>query len=181
MTQTNTFHNWAHDEFKEVNFGDVRLTQRLIKLSDDLSKSPESSINQACGGWAETKAAYRFFKNEKVDESTILLNHSRCTLERAKQEARLLAIQDTSYICYKNHSKTKGLGLISKRAGLNKTTIKTDGLVMHTTFAVTAKGLPLGLLDQVIYARKALSEEKVALKKLSHNNKLAIEEKESIR
>ena len=57
------------------------------------------------------------------------------TLARIQDEKTILAIQDTSDICYKKHPKTKGLGLISKRAGLNNTIIKTDGF-MHTTFAV---------------------------------------------
>ena len=172
---------WAVNEFREVDFGDARLTKRLIKLSNDLSKFPESPINQACGNWSQAKAAYRFFKNEKVNVGEILSHHANWTVERARQEERILAIQDTSYICYNNHPKTKGLGLISKRAGLNKTTIKTDGLVMHTTFAVTSEGLPLGRLDQMMYAREPLSEEKAARQKASHNNGLAIEEKESVK
>lgn len=181
MEKVNSINTWAVNEFKEVNFGDGRLTERLIRLSNDLSVSPESSINQACGSWSQTKAAYRFFKNEKVDEIAILSSHARCTLERSRQEARILAIQDTSYICYKNHPKTKGLGLISKRAGINKTTVETNGLIMHTTFVVNTKGLPLGLLDQIIYARESLPETKKAVKKASHNNGLTIEEKESVR
>lgn len=181
MIKNNNMSTWAFNEFKAVDFGDTRLTQRLIKLSNDLSELPEGSINQACGSWSQTKAAYRFFKNEKVNEAMILSNHVRCTLERIKQEKTILAIQDTSYICYKNHPKTKGLGLISKRSGLNKKTIQTDGLIMHTAFAVNTEGLPLGLLDQTIYARAPLPETKAAIKKTSHNNGLPIEEKESIR
>jgi Transposase DNA-binding/Transposase Tn5 dimerisation domain len=172
---------WAENEFSNIDFGDVRLTKRLIKLSDSLSDIPQSSINQACGSWSQTKAAYRFFKNEKVDVAAILSSHSNQSAERAKQEERILAIQDTSYICYKNHPKTKGLGLISKRKGLNKTEIKTDGLIMHTTFAVTTEGLPLGLLDQVVYAREPLPEEKAKIKKSSHGCSVSIEDKESIK
>jgi hypothetical protein len=59
--------SWARAEFSGVELGDKRLNERLIKLCDRLSDSPESSINRACEDWAETKAAYRFFKNERVD------------------------------------------------------------------------------------------------------------------
>ncbi|NMQ06669.1 transposase, partial [Candidatus Accumulibacter phosphatis] len=50
---------WAAEEFKDLDLGDARRTRRLIKLVDDLSAQPTGSIPVACGGWAETKAAYR--------------------------------------------------------------------------------------------------------------------------
>ena len=62
---------WAAEEFADVDLGDGRLNRRLIKLCDRFSDSPESPINQACEDWAETKAAYRFFQNEKVNSSAI--------------------------------------------------------------------------------------------------------------
>ena len=36
------YNNWADNEFKLVNLGDQRLNNRLIKLSDDFLKTPES-------------------------------------------------------------------------------------------------------------------------------------------
>jgi hypothetical protein len=50
-----------------LDLGDKQRTARLIKLCGQLSAMPESSINQACGDWAETKAAYRFFQNDNVE------------------------------------------------------------------------------------------------------------------
>ncbi len=88
------------------------------------------------------------------------------TAERAKQEERILAIQDTSYICYKNHPKTKGLGLISKRKGLNKTTIKNRWINYAYNICCDYRGFAFGLLDQVIYAREPLPEEKAKIKNL---------------
>jgi hypothetical protein len=52
---------------------------------------------------------------------------------------------------------------------------------MHTTFAVTTDGLPLGLLDQKINSRPPLAEEVNELKKRRGHGVLPIEEKESIR
>lgn len=43
---------WAKNEF-----GDKRLTDRLVKIADSLISLPESSINEACGSWSEAKAA----------------------------------------------------------------------------------------------------------------------------
>lgn len=172
---------WALSEFGEANFGDKRLTKRLVKLADNLAELPESSINQACGSWTEAKAAYRFFQNDDIKEGAILAAHVTETVKRAKKHKVILTIQDTCYICYTGHKKTKGLGIISSRPGIHKSKIQADGVIMHTAFAITSEGLPLGLLDQKIHARPPLLEEIKTLKKKSHNIALAIEDKESIR
>ncbi len=81
---------------------------------------------------------------------------------------------------YTSHKKTTGLGAITKQGGASKK-VSADGLIMHTSFAVTTEGLPLGILDQKIYSRPELPEKVKALKKRTHNNHLPVEEKESMR
>lgn len=170
---------WASDEFKDVNLCDKRLDARLTSMCDTFSKSPESSINQACEDWAETKASYRFFQNENVDVDKIISAHRIKTFDRASQHETVLAIQDTSYIMYNNNPKTKGLCSIStsdKKTDPNRE--YTKGLVMHTCLAVTTKGVPLGLVDQNIYARQLRNE--LDSEKQGEGNVLA-EDKDSFR
>jgi hypothetical protein len=172
---------WALTELGTAKFGDGRLTERLIKLADHLSAFPESSINQACGSWSEAKAAYRFFQNDSVLEAEILQAHVKKTVERAKPYDTILAIQDTCYISYKNHGKTQGLGIIASRIRSTTTNFKTPGLVMHTSFAITTGGLPVGILDQKIHSRSPIPEDIKELKKRTYNTALPIQDKESIR
>ena len=167
---------WASSEFSDVDLGDKRLKDRLIKMCDRFSESPESPINQACEDWAETKAAYRFFKNECVDAAKILETHASKTAERAKKEKVILAVQDTSFLIYTSHKKTTGLGRISMKKGKNVAEINSNGLVMHSSLALTTEGLPLGLLHQKIFPRISRTPEQ---KKLQ--DKTPIEEKESFR
>ena len=147
--------NRAENEFEKVDLGDKRLNQRLIKLCDSFSQAPESPINQACQDWNETKSAYRFFQNDNVDAGQIMAAHREKTALRAANHKTILAIQDTSYFIYTNHPKTKGLGEISMKKAKNRETIYSRGLVMHTCFAITTQGTPLGLLDQKIFARES--------------------------
>jgi hypothetical protein len=170
--------SWAAEEFAEVKFGDKRLDARLIKLCDRFSDAPESPINQACLDWAETKAAYRFFQNSKVEVAEMLAGHRCKTAQRIKEHKTVLALQDTSYFVYTNHPKTEGLGKMSLKKGKNVKNIYSNGLIMHTCLAVTTKGLPLGLLDQKIFARKLRKKEN---KKAKPHDNLPIEEKESYR
>jgi hypothetical protein len=146
--------SWAAEEFAEVDLGDQRLNARLVTLCDRFSDSPESPINQACADWAETKAAYRFFRNENVEADAILAAHRRKTAKRAKAYRTVLAIQDTSYFVYTSHLTTEGLGKMSMKKGSHVEEIYSKGLMMHACLAITTEGLPLGLLDQNIFARK---------------------------
>lgn len=88
-------------EFKNCDFGDKRLTDRVINLANSISANPECSINAASGSFSASKAAYRFFQNEKVNPNAILGKHVENTLERAKAcHSRVLVIQDTTDLIY---------------------------------------------------------------------------------
>jgi hypothetical protein len=176
--KNNNKSSWAAEEFAEVKLGDKRLDARLVKLCDRFSDAPESPINQACLDWAETKAAYRFFQNKKIQVDNMLAAHRDKTAQRAKEHKTILAIQDTSYFVYTNHPKTEGLGKMSMKKGKNVKKIYSNGLIMHTCLAVTTKGLPLGLLDQKIFTRELREKDS---KKVKPHANLPIEEKESYR
>lgn len=171
--------NWALKEFDSAKLGDTRLNNRLSILADRFAKSPVSPINQACENWAETKAAYRFFKNDNVSYKEITKSHIETTTERCSEFSTVLAIQDTTYFNYTKHSETKGLGILTKNKGKYKDN-NTVGLIMHSTLAVSTEGVPLGIIDQKIYSRAEQSKKKETLTK-SEKEKLPIVEKESYR
>jgi len=174
--------SWAADEFDAVDLGDKRLDSRLVKLCDTFSEAPECPINQACEDWHETKAAYRFFRNGKVDVGRIMDAHRAKTAARAAGHETILAIQDTSYLTYTHHPKTEGLGELSLQKGKNKDKIYSRGLVMHSCLAVTDEGTPLGLLDQKIFARELWSDhERQSMGGKHIHDVLPVEEKESYR
>ena len=72
----NNNNEWAKEEFGNAILGDKRLTNRLVSIANNFTNLPESSINQSCRSWSETKAAYRFFQNENIKESDILASHT---------------------------------------------------------------------------------------------------------
>jgi len=153
---------WSEKEFEEINLGDERLNRRIIKLAEELSKQPQAFINQASEDWADAKAAYRFFDNEKVSAEKIMIAHQSRVQQRMKEYKRVLAIQDTTEIDYTTHRKVTGLGQIGNEKG--------KGLMMHTSLIVTTQGLPLGLLAQEIWGRKKQKSKK-SHKKQSYKDK----------
>lgn len=166
--------HWTHQEFASVDLGNCRLNKRLMELAQRMSRSPESSINQACSNGACAKAADRFFDNDSIDYLKVLLAHQQATRDRASSYPTVLAVQDTTYFNDSAHPKTKGLCPLSQHEGKQKT-ITTSGLVMHSTLAVSPHEVPWGLIQQKIYARKQHDEY------TPHHNALPIEKKESFR
>ena len=66
---------WFDGELAGCTFADERLGKRLRKLLERLAGAPGGSLPLACQDWASTKAAYRFFANERVSEAQILAGH----------------------------------------------------------------------------------------------------------
>lgn len=161
---------WSALELRDVDLGDQRLNRRLVKLVDDLLDAPEASVPQASGDWAATKAAYRFWDNPRVDPDDIRAAHRRGTLERvsAQEDEPLLAIQDSTSFDFTDHPETTGLGYLGHRM--------RSGFWLHSVLAVTAAGVPLGLLDQRTWVR-----DLATLGKRAKRNKKETAEKESQR
>lgn len=172
--------HWCKMEFAGVDFGDKRLDARFKKTAEKLSEQPLSSINQALGCWADAKGAYRMFDNHKVTAIEILSPHQQKTLERIGSRKQVLVIQDTSHIDYVNHVKTEGLGPIGHTHREGKARYKSKGLIMHTALAVSTDGLPLGIIDQEIWARENGEHEPGRRRKRNTRLKrVPIEHKES--
>ena len=160
--------NWAETEAGEAKFGDKRLTKRFVQLIRDIAAKPEGSVPQACGSWADTKAAYRYWDNEKVKPEALRVAHREKTIERAKGHGTVLAIQDTTSLNYMSHKATAGLGPIDRWG--------TQGIHVHSVLAVSPDGVPYGLVHQQIWSRDQQKKGEKAKRK-----QLTIEEKESYR
>jgi len=161
--------NWIAYELSEIALGDQRLNWRLLDSAAKLAAKPSVSINQACDDWADTKATYRLFANEKTTMAQILAPHQQRTKERMAGHEYMLAIQDSSYLDYSHHPSKRGMGPI----GTTQQSLR--GMVMHSVLSVTAQGLPLGLLHQSIWSRDEQSKQMTS----DERRKVPIAEKES--
>lgn len=158
---------WIPVEFASADLGDGRLNERLLNILDAFSSMPNGSIPEACKTWAQIKGAYRFLNNRKVSPDKILAPHQIRTQERIAQEKIVLAIQDTTSLNYTSHPETEGLGPIS-------TNQKLQGMLVHTTLALTPDRVALGIIQQQTWVR----DEKEYGKRHKRRER-CIEEKES--
>ena len=140
--------DWIAQELKGCEFPDQRLGQRLEKLVEQLSEGTGESIPMACQDWAATKAAYRFFANDRIDESLILKGHFEATKARcAASPGTILVLQDTTEFTF-NRENTAAIGHIGKvpLGPASRTRMHTVcAVLMHASLATTMDGLPLGL------------------------------------
>lgn len=137
---------WAEQEFGGAPLGDRRLSKRLVLCARRSAEQPGRAFTGAGkGDWTEVKGYYRLI--EKPDESAvtpenILLPHRKQTIRRIRDQNTVLCIQDGTDLTYSGLDKCEGLGVI----GSNQTGAISRGLHLHTTFAVTDQGLPVGVL-----------------------------------
>jgi hypothetical protein len=135
-------------EFESANFGDFRLSQRLLKLTERLASNPDISFPKLLDV-AELEAAYRFFNNEKVTAKAILAPHIRATRDRIG-DGRLIVAHDTTTVSFRNGGKRVGLGTGAKG---------NQVLHAHVSLAITELGAPLGVLATSTHAGVAATEQ----------------------
>jgi hypothetical protein len=155
-------------ELSDIDLGDRRLNRRAGQLVETLGEHPTLSIPAACGGWDETRAAYRFFDHKAVTAEAVLAPHIACTEQRLRAHSRVLCIADTTELDYtKRKASMAGLGVLNYETRW--------GIYLHPTLAVTPEGVPLGVLGWHSFVREpgTLGQEKAANRPL--------EEKESVR
>lgn len=75
-----------------------------------MAVDPTASVPQACHGWGETIAAYRFFDNEKVQWHAILEPHWQQTQKRMQTHQVVLCLQDTTELDFNGQD---ALGFLS--------------------------------------------------------------------
>ena len=137
--------SWAEEEFRTLDLGDARLNARAVLLAERLGSKPGESIPNACSGWAETQAAYRFLSNPRSDWQGVLQPHWDCSVERMRGHAVVLNIQDTTELDF-NARAIAGLGPLSYEA--------QRGMYLHPTYVITPDREPLGVLDAWMWARQ---------------------------
>lgn len=168
---------WAEEEMATADLGDRRLNQRLNEVLSQLGARPQAGIPAACGGHAETTAAYRLFDHERATFEALLAPHVDATRRRVAAQPRVILVQDTTEVdVTRPHTEVAGAGPLDGGA--------RRGLLLHPLQAYTPDGTPLGTLGACLWTRaepptdapRASREERRAQRK-----RTPVEDKESFR
>lgn len=131
-------------DFPGIDFGDTRRDERFVKILDNLTVQPGSSIPRQNNNWYDTKATYEFFKNEEVSIDSLGQLISSYGASQIKSADPLLIIHDISNISY-NDLKAEGLGYLDNKEG--------RGILCYSSIAATTQGFPLALMYQHTWTR----------------------------
>jgi Transposase DNA-binding len=161
------------------------VARRFRKLVRQLAQKIGQTIPFACQDWTNTKAAYRFLSNRRVDEAAILAGHFQATRERvASTGGPVLILHDTTEFTYSRES-AEAIGILKTSfTGRGKDGRPRQhtvcGILMHSSLAVTTDGLRLGLAAIRFWTRRKFKGTR-ALKRTVNPTRVPIEQKESFR
>jgi hypothetical protein len=148
--------SWINEEFKDLNLGDKRLTERFLKTMNSFELRPEGCINRIFKDEAAArKATYRLFSNDNFTTEKVLDCHTKMTAERMKKHKVVLSLHDSSFFSYNTKASIEGLGNIGGQIGDGE---ETRGFIGHYALAITEQGLPLGLQAVKTWSRAYESE-----------------------
>jgi hypothetical protein len=169
MTSSST-QEWVDDDLAGLDLGDKRRDRRARSIVERLGERPGGSIAAVSEDNAEAKAIYRFLSNDAVEPDALRAPLRQAALQRLGDDATVVVPQDTTCLNFTTHPATEGLGPLGAGDGS-----AGYGIFVHSAIAVSAHGVPLGLVHQQSWARPATIGSK------RRRKKLPLEEKESYR
>lgn len=154
------------DDFAGGDFGDKRLTKRLLSIVEGLSPNPAASLPDATSSDGELEGTYRFLKNEKVTPDGILAPHYAATARRAKEAGLVLCAHDTTELSYS-----------TARQGLGRINDGGRGFFAHVALALRTDDArsPLGVIGLSTHVRHG------APRKNKHTERIPPKDRESYR
>lgn len=164
---------WIEDEFATLNLGDKRLNKRAAIMVEQISSMADSPPD-ACQDSSSLEASYRFADNSKAEPKVILEAHHAATIERIRQRDTVILAQDTTVIdLTKPQCQVKGAGPLE--------TNNQSGFFFHPLYAIDSDGIPLGLVDEVIWIREPIRDDLSRKERKAIRRQDAYEDKESCR
>jgi hypothetical protein len=128
-----------------VEVWDQRCRGSLERICEQVLARPEESFSAACGPGLR-QAGSRIFSAAQMSVEKMLAGHVAQTVHRCQEQTAVIVAQDTTELNYTTHKGAKGLGPINANPA-------SRGLLMHTALALTAEGVPLGVLSQKTWGR----------------------------
>lgn len=143
---------WVEEELSGSKLGHEARNKRLLKVGGAIAASPQMSLPEQMGPWAELKGAYRFLSNPQVSAEAILSGHTAATVQRCQKHERVLVLQDTTSQSFAHQVRDDGP--LNQLPGVH-------GQSVHTALAVSAgEHQVLGVLNQQVWARAARKRKK---------------------
>jgi hypothetical protein len=139
---------WATEQWRNVQLGDVRLDRRAVQMGVAMAAHPAQSLPQQMGSRASLRGAYGLLNHRRLTLGQLSEPHWTRTRQAAGEHQVVLFVQDTTELDYTHHPTKKGLGPIGDGRG--------RGVLLHSTLGVVPGPHPqvLGLAHQQVVLRE---------------------------
>jgi hypothetical protein len=137
---------WAARVAAGTVLPDKRLSARLACVLETFAERPSDAIPQAAGSWGQAKGIYRFLANPRVLSTALHQGLTRDTARQCLEQRTVLVVQDTTSLNLTGCHVLSGLGPIGAGS-------LAQGVLLHSTLALTEQGAVLGVLGLQTWAR----------------------------
>lgn len=136
---------WAKQVFGTVEAGDLRRSERLVRVAAAWAAQPDGRLPQQAIDPAALKATYRCLHTEPLTPDAILAPHEAATRDLVNHQSVTLLVHDTTEFDFTAHPKTAGLSPVGDGRGVH----------LQTVLAVDpVERVPLGVLTAEFWGRR---------------------------
>ncbi len=164
---------WISEELAGLSVKDKRQRKRAGQVIAAMFAEPGASVRRMFGQKAGAKGLYRLVEGEgkkSISAAEVTYAQQQATLQRCAGEELVLCVQDTTDVNISQFTSMAGGGALPRGQGARR------GFFAQTVLAVSATGVPLGVLGQHYFEREAARTKG----RQAHEHKTKpIEEKES--
>jgi len=136
---------WARPEMEGATLWDRRCNESAIRIVESLAEHWEDSFSTATGQ-AGRQAAGNICSDGGTSPEDLLRGHVYQTAERCRSYPLVLVDQDTTSFNFSSLKASRGFGPINRDA-------QSLGFFLHSAFALSPDGLPLGVLAARTWVR----------------------------
>lgn len=138
--------------FADAELGDRRRTNRLVDVTNKMTRHPGGSLPDKMKCPATLRALYRLMNCDEVTHEAVIKPHRESTFRRiAEHSGTLLVIHDGTELDYTGHESLSDLGQIGN--GSRRGYICQNSLVVDP-----GGGEVIGLASQILYRREKVSK-----------------------
>ena len=145
---------WAREEFGNVDGGDRRRRDRVIKMAAVAGAAPFGTVARTFQRAADRQGAYDLLESKKVPATALLASMAIACVERCGENKEVFVPIDGSSLTLVDRRLVKNFGAVGTYRN------KARGLKVVTAIAVDPRGTPLGICAQKWWTRPVVRRKR---------------------
>lgn len=154
--------SFGQQHFGKCDFGDKRLTDRLVHTADRIMQHPGGTLPDKLNDNASLAGMYRMVNNEKVSHRKVMAGHFARTRELMNAvRGVVLVIHDTTEADFSGLESVQGMGPLGNGG--------CRGFLVHNSLAYDyEKKQVIGLAAQTLHVRRNVPKDETPKQKREH-------------